>query len=152
MSITVGDGPTLEDHHQAFTEVAFLLDAFSATIDATMGGATAPVGRLAGRAMARKLPVHLDHPSLEEVLELLRQRLAAGFGFSHSPGAEGTELTFDKCVLRQACLQRGLPIGGAMCRLFHAYFDGIVNELISRPVKSETAAGDPSCLTRLKTQ
>jgi hypothetical protein len=152
MNLVASDELNLEDHRQAFSEVAFLLDAFSATIDATLGGATAPVGRLAGRAMARKLPVHLDHPSLEEVLELLRQRLAAGFSFSCSSSGDTTELTFDKCVLRQACVQRALPVGGPMCRLFHAYFDGIVNELISRPVKSDTEAGNPSCLIRLRTQ
>ena len=38
-------GLTLEDHKAAFTEVAFLIDIFAATIDNIMGGATSSVGR-----------------------------------------------------------------------------------------------------------
>jgi hypothetical protein len=40
-------GLTMEDHQKAFTEVAFLIDIFTSTIDNIMGGATASVGRIA---------------------------------------------------------------------------------------------------------
>ncbi len=144
---------TAEDHHQAFTEVAFLIENFANTIDAIMGGATAPVGRIAGREMARKLPLQLGNPTLDQVLTLLAGRMAAGFALSAAPTSAGdAELTFGRCALREVCRQRNQATGGPVCRLFHAYFDGIVNELLHRPVKSEIIASGPSCLVRTRTQ
>ena len=40
---------SLEDHQEAFSEVSFILDIFAATPSELMGGATASVGRIAGR-------------------------------------------------------------------------------------------------------
>jgi hypothetical protein len=142
---------TLEDHKNAFNEVAFLMDIFTSTIDNIMGGATAPVGRIAGRDMARKLPVYLNNPSLEEAIEILSSRMKAGFEFSVEAGEE-KKVVFDRCALRDVCSLRKIDTGGAMCRLFHAYFDGIVNELISRPVKSEIISSGKQCITRIRTQ
>jgi hypothetical protein len=59
---------TEDDHRQAFTEVSFLLDIFASTIDDVMGGSTATVGRIAGRKMARKLPIYMQRPSPSEAL------------------------------------------------------------------------------------
>ncbi|GAM08718.1 hypothetical protein OR1_00991 [Geobacter sp. OR-1] len=143
---------TLDDHKKAFNEVAFLLDIFTTTIDNIMGGATAPVGRIAGREMARKLPVYLQNPSLEETITLLAARMKSGFDFSLEKPEQGEELLFKRCVLRDACALRGMPMGGATCRLFHSYLDGIMNELVSRPVKSEIVSCGAECRTRIKTQ
>ena len=57
-----------EDYQKATVEVAFLLDAFASTIDNIMGGNTAPVGRIAGRDTASKLPVNLTDPSLQDII------------------------------------------------------------------------------------
>jgi hypothetical protein len=143
---------TPEDHEKAFKEVAFLLDIFTATIDNVMGGATAPVGRIAGREMAKKLPVYLNNPSLEEAVTLLASKMRAGFAFSLEQSATDAEIVFSRCVLRDACSLRGLATGNAMCRLFHAYFDGILNELIYRPVKSELLSSGDACRARIRTQ
>ena len=143
---------TLEDHNNGFNEVAFLLDIFTATIDNIMGGATAPVGRIAGREMARKLPVYLENPSLDEVITLLAGRMKDGFEFQLEVSGDEKRLNFGKCVLREACKLRGIKPGGAMCRLFHSYFDGILNELVSRPVKSEIVSCGESCTTNVRTQ
>ncbi len=143
---------TLEDHRKAFGEVAFLMDIFTATIDNIMGGATAPVGRFAGREMAKKLPITLDNPSLEEAIGLLAARMSAGFGVTLE-GTDGRrELVFDRCALREVCTLRGIQAGGALCKLFHAYFDGILNELICRPVKSELVTTGDSCRATVSTQ
>ncbi len=150
---TATTGPvTLEDHVSAATEVAFLLDIFASTVDNIMGGATASVGRIAGREMARKLPVHLTNPTLDEVVELLNGRMKAGYQFRLE--GEGTErsLLFDHCIMREVCTKRGLAMGTALCRLFHAYLDGILNELICRPVKSEVVSCGDQCRLNLKTQ
>jgi hypothetical protein len=143
---------TLEDHVNAATEVAFLLDIFAATVDNVMGGATASVGRIAGREMARKLPVHLTNPTLDEVVAILNSRMEAGYRFRLE--GDGTERTllFDHCVLREVCAKRGLTMGTALCRLFHAYLDGILNELICRPVKSEVVSCGDQCRLNLRTQ
>lgn len=145
---TKENGPTTElgrdDYQKARVEVAFLLDAFASTIDNIMGGNTAPAGRIAGRDTARKLPLDLKEPSFEAVIEILAKKMGAGFGIT----LENQELHFGRCIIRELCALRNLEPGGALCRLFHAYFDGIVNGLMHRPVKSELAAVGDKC--RLK--
>lgn len=144
---------TPEDHQMAFTEVAFLVESFANTIDNIMGGATAPVGRIAGRAMARKLPLALEEPSLASVLDILAQRMQAGFQISATAdGDAAAEVTFNRCALREVCGLRGMETGSAVCRLFHSYFDGIVNELLHRPVKSEILEAGPVCRIRTCSQ
>lgn len=133
---------TAEDYQKAFVEVAFLLDAFAGTIDNIMGGKTAPVGRIAGRDTARKLPLQLDDPTLQEVVAALSKQMQAGFEFS----LDNDRLLFRKCVLRDMCRLRDIETGSALCRLFHAYFDGIANGLMCRPVRSELVSVGDQCL------
>lgn len=138
---------TLEDHRAAFTEVSFLLDAFASTIHGLMGGATAPVGRIAGRHMARKLPVYLPEPALDAVLECVAGEFRSGYEISARCLERGAEMEFGRCAIRAVCRERNLEPGGDLCRLFHYYLDGIVNELLQRPVKSELAATGETCRT-----
>lgn len=139
---------TREDYQKAYVEVAFLLDAFAGTIDTIMGGKTAPVGRIAGRDTARKLPVELAEPTLEGVVALLGTRMQAGFGFTLA----GEELLFTRCIVRQMCALRKIEPGGALCRLFHAYFDGIANGLLGRPVRSTIESVCERCQLRIAVQ
>ena len=137
-----------EDYQKAAVEVAFLLDAFASTIDNIMGGNTAPVGRIAGRDTARKLPIELIDPTLEAIIAKLGDQMRAGFDFA----LEGGSLTFDACILREMCGLRKIPTGGALCNLFHAYFDGIVNGLLCRPVKSKMISTGDRCTLQLDVQ
>ena len=121
-----------EDYQKATVEVAFLLDAFASTIDNIMGGNTAPVGRIAGRDTAKKLPVHLTDPTLQNIIATLREQMHAGFDFS----LDDSGLLFKSCIIRDMCGLRKIETGGALCHLFHSYFDGVVNGLLCRPVKS----------------
>lgn len=134
-----------EDYQKATVEVAFLLDAFASTIDNIMGGNTAPVGRIAGRGTASKLPVHLTDPTLEDIIILLGDQMHAGFKFS----LDGDGLLFKSCIVRDMCAVRKIKTGGALCRLFHSYFDGIINGLLCRPVKSTIDSVGDEC--RLQT-
>jgi hypothetical protein len=134
-----------EDYQKATVEVAFLLDAFASTIDNIMGGNTAPVGRIAGRDTAKKLPIHLTDPTLQDVVLALREQMHAGFDFS----LDDDGLLFKSCIIRDMCGVRNIEAGGALCRLFHAYFDGIVNGLLCRPVKSTISSVGDEC--RLQT-
>ena len=136
---------TPEDYQKAYVEVAFLLDAFASTIDNIMGGNTAPVGRIAGRDTARKLPLELSQPTLEEVVGALSRQMGAGFEFSLDEGG----LVFGKCIIREMCALRNIEPGAALCRLFHAYFDGIADGLLCRPVKSRIVSAGDQC--RLQT-
>jgi predicted hydrocarbon binding protein len=145
-------GPTMEDHRKAFTEVAFLIDIFTSTIDNIMGGSTASVGRIAGRDTAKKYPLFLDNPSLAEAMAVASDRMKSGFALSLETAGDDSTVVFDRCILRDICGLRGIEMGNAMCRLFHAYFDGVLNELINRPVKSEIAECGQQCRTRIKTQ
>jgi hypothetical protein len=145
-------GPTMEDHQKAFTEVAFLIDIFTSTIDNIMGGATSSVGRIAGRDTAKKYPIFLTNPSLPEAIEVISERMRSGFAISIETVGDDSSVVFNRCIVRDICKLRGIKAGNAVCKLFHAYFDGIVNELISRPVKSEMIElGDP-CRTTMKVQ
>jgi len=139
---------TAEDYQKAYVEVAFLLDAFASTIDNIMGGETAPVGRIAGRDTARKLPLELPDPTLESVVAALGERMQAGFEFE----LEGDQLLFGRCILREMCRLRNIEQGSALCRLFHSYLDGIVNGLLCRPVKSELVSVGDQCRLRIAVQ
>ena len=144
---------TPEDHQMAFTEVSFLIGSFANTIDNIMGGATAPVGRIAGRDMAKKLPLNLDNPTLAEVLDVLAKRMQAGFEMTVTSLDDNTaEIRYGRCALREVCKVRKRQTGGSVCRLYHSYFDGIVNELLHRPVKSELLEVADSCLIKTHTQ
>lgn len=130
-----------EDYQKAAIEVAFLLDAFASTIDNIMGGNTAPVGRIAGRDTAKKLPVNLTDPTLEDIIAALREQMQAGFDFTLKAGV----LEFKSCIIREMCGVRNIETGGALCHLFHSYFDGIVNGLLCRPVKSTIVSVGTEC-------
>ena len=136
---------TQEDYQKATVEVAFLLDAFASTIDNIMGGNTAPVGRIAGRDTAKKLPIHLIDPTLQEIVAKLSDQMHAGFDFA----LDGDTLLFKSCIIRDMCVARKIDTGGALCRLFHSYLDGIINGLLSRPVKSTIESVGNEC--RLQT-
>lgn len=141
---------TVEDHRKAFTEVSFLLDIFAATIDNLMGGATASVGRIAGRHMARNLPVYLASPCLSDVLTALAEHMKAGFDISFRNDGNAAEINIGRCVIRDVCVSRGLAVGGELCRLFHYYIDGMVNELILRPAKSQLLSNGEVCRAKLE--
>lgn len=132
---------TADDYQKASIEVAFLLDAFASTIDNIMGGNTAPVGRIAGRDTAQKLPVHLTDTTLQGVITLLGEQMRAGFDIS----LQDSTLTFKSCIIREMCALRNIETGGALCRLFHAYFDGIANGLLGGPVKSTIMSVGEEC-------
>ena len=137
-----------EDYQKATVEVAFLLDAFACTIDNIMGGNTAPVGRIAGRDTASKLPISLDDPTLQDVIAVLSKQMHAGFGFA----LDDDGLLFKSCIIREMCTLRNIETGGALCRLFHSYFDGIVNGLLCRPVKSTIVSVGDECLLQTQVQ
>jgi hypothetical protein len=130
-----------EDYQKATVEVAFLLDAFASTIDNIMGGNTAPVGRIAGRDTARKLPIHLPEPTLPEIVAALSAQMHAGFAFA----LDGEELVFTSCIIRDMCALRKIETGGPLCRLFHFYLDGIVDGMLCRPVKSAALTVGDTC-------
>ena len=143
------DELTLDDHRKAFTEVSFLIELFASTVDELVGSATASVGRVAGRMMGKRLPLHLPKPSLETVLEALARQLSGSFELSYRCEGSSAELTFGRCPIRKVCQVRDLPLDGETCRIFHAYFDGVVNELTARPTKTELCSVGERCVARL---
>ena len=134
-----------EDYQKATVEVAFLLDAFASTIDNIMGGNTAPVGRIAGRDTAKKLPIALVDPTLQDIVGALQETMHAGFDFS----LDDQGMLFQTCIIREMCALRKIETGGPLCRLFHSYLDGIINGLLCRPVKSTFVSVGDEC--RLQT-
>lgn len=143
---------TVDDHRKALLEVSFLLEIFAETVHDLMGGATRPVGRIAGRGAARKLPVHLPEPTLEAALATVADQWKRGFEIASEATASSAVLRIGRCAIREACRARGLEPGGRLCELFHFYFDGAANELCHRPVRSSVGTvGDP-CVVRVETR
>ena len=141
---------TLDDHRAAFTEVSFLLDIFARTVSQLMGGATASVGRIAGRHFARKLPVTLVDPTLAQVVQALADDVRKGVDMSFSVNGNGVDLTIARCAMRQVCRSRGQEPGGEVCHLYHMFIDGVVNELYSRPAKSTITCAGETCQARME--
>jgi hypothetical protein len=152
MSLIGNEPPSADDHDKAALEVAFLLDIFASTIDDLMGGATASVSRIAGRSMAQKFPVTLHSPDLREAISAVAGQMHGGFDFSASIRDCHADMTFNKCAIRQMCQDRNVPLGGPICKLFHYYLDGVLNEMYSRPVKSQVVSTGPQCKTTLETK
>jgi hypothetical protein len=85
-------------------------------------------------------------------MEVISDRMKSGFAISLETAGNDSTVVFDRCILRDICVLRGIEKGNAMCKLFHAYFDGVVNELINRPVKSEITELGQQCRIRVKMQ
>ncbi|HEY3296703.1 MAG TPA: hypothetical protein VGL38_14830 [bacterium] len=141
--------PSAEDHEKAMAEVSFLLGMFAATIDDLMGGATSSVSRIAGRHMARKLPIHLEAHDLESVLQAVTHHFRGGFDITCACREGSADLTIAQCAIRDVCHNRGLKPGGPLCTLFHSYFDGVINELHYRPTKSEIRSAGDVCTAHM---
>lgn len=152
MTLKPVEVPSERDHELAMTEVSFLIDIFASTVDDMLGGATASVGRIAGRQMGKKLPIYLADPDLPAVLAAVAERLGRGFEIEVSGTGAQTRLRFGRCVVRQACALQGKKPGDSACRIFHHYLDGIVNELLRRPVRSHLEDVGEACSCTVETR
>ena len=153
MSAAAPQNLSRKDHEMAMTEVSFLMDIFASTIDDLMGGAIAPVGRIAGRNHGKKMPVYLPDPKLEEVIQVAARQMHRGFDFcGESCTSSGAVIRFRRCVIRKVCASRQLELGGTLCRLLHAYLDGVFNELTARPTKSIIESAGEECRICLEMQ
>lgn len=141
---------TLEDHQKAKTELSFLLEIFADTIVELMGGATATVGRLAGCHMAEKLPVYLPNPTPENVLVAVKEHLSSGYEIALQFDDEGAEVKFGRCAIRDILNERGIAVGGDLCKVFHFTLAGIANQLLGKAAKGTIVApGNEQCVTRI---
>jgi hypothetical protein len=152
MNATAFEVPTQEDHEKALVEVAFLLDMFAATINDLMGGATASISRISGRSMARKLPVYLKNADIYQTIAAMSSQFSGGFDISATAHGSCLDLKIGRCAIRTICEARKTPLGGPLCKLFHYYLDGVVNDLYLRPVKSTLGVTGDSCMAKLETK
>lgn len=142
--------PGAVEHRQAFIEVSFLLDILAATVDELMGGATASVGRAAGRHMARKLPIALEAQDLAAAAAALAAYGQIGVRPRMEPGSD--LMALESCAVREVCRARGREPGGDLCRLFHFYLDGVLDGLTGRPVRSTVLSAGETCQLRVATR
>ncbi len=136
---------TIEDHEKAFTEVCFLLEVLSETINQVIGQSTSSLGITAGRQMAKRMPVYLKNPDLSAVLEAIRKRLESGFEMSAKPDAKGAQIQMGRCAIREVCKNRGQKVGGQLCTLFHYYLAGMTAEFLGKPVRAGQAQAGETC-------
>lgn len=140
-----------EDHKQAFTEVSFLMEIFIHTMKDLVGGGTQSVARNAGKQMGKKLPIYLDQPSFEPVLGQVLEHLQAGFEVERRFDARGADLRFGHCAIRDVCNNRKIQPGGDLCKVFHNFLSGIVNEHTGKPVRTtRIEAGASYCECRME--
>jgi hypothetical protein len=142
--------PTTEDHEKALVEVAFLLNIFATTINDLMGGATSSISRISGRSMARKMPVYLKDADIQQILTAIAEELKGGFEISSTCNHNSAEMSFNKCAIRKICETRNIELNGPLCKLFHYYLDGIVNDLYFRPAKSMITSTGKKCQAHLE--
>ncbi|MEI6668515.1 MAG: hypothetical protein WCP29_10195 [Acidobacteriota bacterium] len=141
---------TLDDHRAGLTEVSFLLEIFASTVSQLMGGATASVGRIAGRHFARKLPVTLVDPTLEQTVQAFADQVRKGTDISFTSTGTGIDLAFGRCAMRNVCRSRNAELGGDVCRLYHMFIDGAINELYAKPAKSTITQVGDVCHARME--
>ncbi len=148
MTSTQLGAPSTADYCNALTEVSFLLDILAATVDDLMGGATVSVGRISGRHQARRLPIYVEQPTLESVVSALQEfgQLGAEFGLV----AADSSLEFRHCAIRRVCQSRQIELGGNLCKLYHYYLDGVLNEFLLRPTRSRLTVTGPKCRAMLE--
>lgn len=143
---------TLEDHQRAFTELSFLLEMLVRTAGEVVGKSMPSLGTNAGRQMGRKLPVLLAEPDLEAVLRTAAEALAAGFELSGARAGSGADIRVGRCVVRDVCRQRGLQLGGELCKAFHCYLAGMMAQLLGKPVRQGAFTAGQECALRLEAQ
>jgi hypothetical protein len=142
-------GLTLEDHEKAFTEVSFLIDILFKTIEVFVGKSSPSLPVVAGRKMARVLPVHMNSGSPEEALKELVRVLSAGLDISGRFDENNAVISLRHCPIRDVCKERGLTINGQACNMFHYYMAGIMAELTGRPNKPITLNTGDECSFKL---
>ncbi len=141
---------TLEDHKKAFTETSFLLNILTGTMKDLVGSGASTVANSAGKEIARKMPLYINDPTIEEVTTALTKRLAAGFEFSSIPVDDGLKLNFNKCAIREVCQNRNMEIGGELCSIFHYYLGGMFGQLAQKQTRPKIiSSGTSQCETHL---
>lgn len=148
--MTTSEVPKLtpEDYRDALTEVSFILDILAGTVDDLMGGATASVGRVAGRHQARRLPIHAPNPTVASLFEQLRS--LDNLGCELELKADQCTVEIGHCFVRGVCREKAMQLGGNLCRLYHFYLDGIINEFLMRPTRSHLLSTGNCCSMRLE--
>lgn len=138
-----------EDYDAAFTEVSFLFEVLSTTVKDVIGN-SAPLGVCAGRSMAKKIPVNLKQPALNQVFEVLQTHFQNGFEFDGDIGASGGAMKVGTCMIRDICKNQNKEIGGEMCKIFHSYLGGMVAQLSGRQVRVTHRDIGESCVLDVK--
>jgi len=136
---------TSEDHEKAFTEVSFLLDMLVKATEVFVGKGSPSLAIAAGRNMAKNLPVHLSDPSPEKALEEVVRVLSIRLGMSGRFDGEKAVISLKKCPIRDVCSERGIPIDGQACQMFHFYIAGIMSSLTGRPSRPATMETGEEC-------
>jgi hypothetical protein len=138
---------TEKDHDDAFTEVSFLLQVLTSTVDDVLGN-PAPLGVSAGRAMAAKLPVYLPNPSLDQALDALRGALTGGVDFTVATTDNAAHIEVGRCIVRDLAARQGDLPGAKLCKMYHHYLSGMVSHLLGRQARiTDREVGDTCTLS-----
>lgn len=140
---------TLEDHNSAKREIAFLLNMLSQAIEDIVGRSAGVVGRMAGGAAAKKMPLFFESHDVQPIIQGIKSYLKGGFDISDIITDEDIELSFTRCPLREICEIENIPVGGSLCMLFHNYMNGMIMKLTEKEFKmSILEPGDTTCIIK----
>jgi ferredoxin len=119
-----------------------------------MGTGLAPVGLMAGRALATQLPRYQPPRNLEEALDLAQREFSPAWQLDFQLGADDTlAVEVGECFVRDVCTKGGMDMGGELCVLFYNYLAGYLSKMAGTRLRlagAERAAG--RCAYQVKVQ
>jgi predicted hydrocarbon binding protein len=64
-------------------------------------------------------------------------------------GSKVAHLIFRECPIRQVCLTHGIPQDGALCRITHGLFAGMMGEIMGRKVEVKVEHAGPNACKKI---
>lgn len=130
----------------AMRDLAVRLLSVSAVLKDIMGGGLAPVGLMAGRALATQLPRYQPPRTLEEALGLARQEFSPAWDLNFKQEGEGLKIEIGTCFVRELCAGEKMKLGGELCVLFTNYLSGYLGKMAKKQMRiTATNRSDERC-------
>ena len=106
----------------AMGDLVVRLLSVAAVLKDIMGSGLAPVGLMAGRALATQLPRYRPPRNLEEALDLAQREFSPAWQLDFRLGADDTiAVEVGECFVRGVCAQGRMEMGEELCVLFYNY-------------------------------
>ena len=123
----------------AMGDLGVRLRSVGAVLKDIVGTGLAPVGMMAGRALATQLPRYQPPSSLDEALELAKREFAPAWELGFQQGEGTLRVDVGACAVRELCTSEKIPLGGELCVLFFHYMAGYLNRMAKTQLRLGSA-------------